>query len=254
VSVDPATSETRARYGPVCDTPVARAAMVQWWDELTFLHWPFEPATVQRLLPSGPLTVETFDGTAWVGLVPFFLRVGLPSVPSLPWVSRFPETNVRTYVRDRGGLRGIWFFSLDAARLGAVLVARSTYHLPYFWSKMAIRRSGSTLSYRCRRRWPRPSGATSEAVVEVGNRFAGHELSELDHFLTARWSLFAASGSGLRRAAAFHEPWPLHRARLARLDDELVTAAGLPPPVGSPLVHYSPSVAVRIGPPTITRE
>jgi hypothetical protein len=159
--------------------------MVQWWDELTFIHWQFDPAVVQRLLPSG-LAVETFDGAAWVGLVPFFLRVGLPGVPSLPWVSRFPETNVRTYVRSRDRARGIWFFSLDAARLGAVLVARSTYHLPYFWSKMAIERSGPQISYRCRRRWPYPSGAISEARIEVGSRFEGHELGELDHFLTAR--------------------------------------------------------------------
>ena len=83
--------------------------------------------------PTG-LTVETLDGGAWVGLVPFFLRVGLPGVPSVPWLSRFAETNVRTYVRSADGARGIWFFSLDAARLGAVVVARSTYRLPYFWS------------------------------------------------------------------------------------------------------------------------
>ena len=69
--------------------------MVHWWDELTFLHWRFEPVAVQRLLPPG-LEVETMDGSAWVGLVPFFLRVGLPTVPSIPWASRFAETNVRT--------------------------------------------------------------------------------------------------------------------------------------------------------------
>lgn len=225
--------------------------MVHGWDELTFLHWRFEPRAVQRLLPPG-LTVETFDGTAWVGLVPFFLRVGFPGVPSVPWMSRFAETNVRTYVRSRDGRSGIWFFSLDAARLGAVLVARMTYRLPYFWSQLAIDRRGSTLTYSCRRRWPGPRGARSVATVEIGEPYRSEQLSELDHFLTARWALFSAPRSGLHHALASHEPWPLHRARVVDLDDGLVTAAGLPAPEGTPLVHYSPSVEVRIGWPRAT--
>jgi uncharacterized protein YqjF (DUF2071 family) len=223
--------------------------MVHWWDELTFLHWRFDPAAVQRLLPPG-LTVECFEGTAWVGLVPFFIRVGLPGVPSVPWVSRFPETNVRTYVRGPDGTRGLWFFSLDAARLGAVVVARATYRLPYFWSQMRIERTGSVIAYGCRRRWPGPRATSSHVVVEVGDRFRADELAELDHFLTARWALFSASRHRLRRARACHDPWPLHRARLVELGDELVIAAGLPPPEGEPLVHYAPSVEVRVGWPT----
>jgi uncharacterized protein YqjF (DUF2071 family) len=244
-------SDEAIRYGPACSTPVERAAMVNWWDELTFLHWRYEAAAVQRLLPPG-LTVETFDGTAWVGLVPFFLRVGLPGVSSVPWMSRFAETNVRTYVRSQDGTSGVWFFSLDAARLGAVLVARSTYRVPYFWSKMAIERSGSTISYSCRRRWPGPRDAVSEAVIEIGKQFRADELRELDHFLTARWALFSAPRRGLRHAQASHDPWPLHRGRVLAFRDELLVAAGLPAPVGDPLVHYSPSVEVRIGWPTRT--
>jgi uncharacterized protein YqjF (DUF2071 family) len=220
--------------------------MVQWWDELTFLHWRFDPDAVQRLLPAG-LTVETFDGGAWVGLVPFFLRVGLPGVPSVPWMSRFAETNVRTYVTSADGRPGIWFFSLDAARLGAVLTARATYRIPYFWSSLSIVRAGTTISYGCRRRWPGPRGAQSAVAVDVGERYAADELGELDHFLTARWTLFSAPRSGVHSARAWHEAWPLHRARAIRVDDELVQAAGLPAPSGEPLVHYSPSVKVRIG-------
>jgi uncharacterized protein YqjF (DUF2071 family) len=235
-----------AAYGPVCDVQLERVAMVHWWDELTFLHWRFAPEVVQRLLPTG-LTVETMDGSAWVGLVPFFLRVGLSSVPPVPWLSCFAETNVRTYVTSRDGTRGIWFFSLDAARLGAVVVARATYRIPYFWSAMSIERTPTTISYRCRRRWPGPRNATSTAVVEIGDRFGPGELSALDHFLTARWALFSAPRPGLRKAVAVHDPWPLHRARVVRLHDELVSAAGLPAPDAEPLVHYSPSVEVRIG-------
>jgi uncharacterized protein YqjF (DUF2071 family) len=183
---------------------------------------------------------QSFDGAAWVGLVPFFLRVGLPGVAPVPWASQFPETNVRTYVCGEDGTSGIWFFSLDAARLGAVLVARWTYRLPYFWSNMAVERSGSTISYRSRRWWPRPRGATSEVVIEIGDRFEPEGLEELDHFLTARWALFSAPRSGLRHAQAFHDPWPLHRGRVVCLHDDLVVAAGLPAPKEQPLVHYSP--------------
>ena len=147
----------------------------------------------------------------------------------------------------RTGRGGIWFFSLDAARLGAVVTARATYRLPYFWSEMSIERSATTISYRCRRRWPGPRGARSDAVIEIGDPFRPEELTELDHFLTARWALFSAPRSGLRHALAVHEPWPLHRARVVDLHDELVAAAGLPQPTGEPLVHYSPTVAVRIG-------
>jgi uncharacterized protein YqjF (DUF2071 family) len=242
-------------YGPVCDVPVRHAAMVHWWDELTFLHWRYDPVEVQRLLPEG-LTVETFDGSAWVGLVPFYLRVGLPHVPSVPWLSRFCETNVRTYVKSRDGRTGVWFFSLDAARLGAVVVARASYQLPYFWSDMTLEHDpvgdeatnvGDVLAYRSRRRWPGPRGATSEARIRVGEPFSPEELGELDHYLTARWALFSAPFWGLRHARAFHEPWPLHRAEVLDLDDQLVAASGLSQPEGPPLAHWSRSVAVRIG-------
>ena len=122
----------------VCPFTVDRPIMRQRWERLSFLHWGFEPAAVQRLLPGG-LTAETWDGAAWVGLVPFFMQVASPDGRRVPWVSNFCETNVRTYVRDESGRSGIWFFSLDAARLGAVLAARcGPYRLPYFWSSMRL--------------------------------------------------------------------------------------------------------------------
>ena len=223
-----------------------RAAMVHWWDELTFLHWRYPVDEVQRLLPAG-LEVETCDGSAWVGLVPFYLRVGLPGVRPVPWLSQFAETNVRTYVRTPDGGSGIWFFSLDAARLGAVVVARATYRLPYFWSRMRLEHTGSSIFYECRRRWPGPRGASSRVAVDIGERYAADELTPLDHFLTARWALYSAPRSGLHHARAHHEPWPLHRGHVTALDDQLVSASGLPAPVGEPLVHHSSSVEVRIG-------
>ena len=220
--------------------------MVHRWEELTFLHWRYEADEVQRLLPRH-LEVQTCDGSAWVGLVPFFIRVGVPGVRSIPWASEFAETNVRTYVTSANGEPGIWFFSLDAARLGAVLVARATYRLPYFWSRMRLDRRGDSIRYKCERRWPGPRGARSLAHIEIGDRYEPAALTELDHFLTARWALFSAPRTGLRRARAFHDPWQLQRGRVLALEDELVPAAGLPAPRERPLVHFSAGVSVRIG-------
>jgi len=176
----------------VCPFEVERVVMLHRWERLTFLHWSFDPDAVQRLLPNG-LTVETVDDRAWVGLVPFFMRVGVgkQQLHAVPWASQFCETNVRTYVRDEAGRSGIWFFSLDAARLGAVVTARTTYRLPYFWSAMEVREAGSTIEYTCRRRWPGPVGARSNVVVEVGEPYKIEELTAFDHFLTARWILFS---------------------------------------------------------------
>jgi uncharacterized protein YqjF (DUF2071 family) len=239
-------------YGPLCPFTVDRPVMTQRWERLTFLHWRVAAAGVQAVLPPG-LTVETFDGTAWVGLVPFFMRVATAGGHGGGYLTDFPETNVRTYVRDGAGRPGIWFFSLDAARLSAVAIARATYRLPYYWSSLTLDESGDEISYTCRRRLPgRPrqaGGVTSRARISVGAPYSAGELSELDHFLTARWRLYSVAGNRRLAARAEHAPWPLHRATVHLVDDDLIAAAGLARPDSPPLAHYSPGVDVRIGRP-----
>jgi uncharacterized protein YqjF (DUF2071 family) len=217
------------------------------WETLTFLHWPYDPADVQRLLPDG-LTVEPYDGAAWVGLVPFRMVVRAPYGPPVPWASTFPETNVRTYVTGPDGRTGVWFLSLDASRLGAVAVARAAFRLPYFWSRMRVGRRGDVVRYISSRRWPGPYGARNVVEVEAGEPVP--EPTGFENYLTARFSLWDPS---LRRAQAHHEPWPLRRATVRRLDTELLRAAGLPDPGrdhdGGLVAHYSGGVDVAIGPP-----
>lgn len=228
-----------------CPYRVERVAMRHRWDQLTFLHWQYEPKHVQALLPPG-LTVDTFEGSAWVGLVPFLMEVRSEGGRVLEWPFRFPETNVRTYVRDPEGETGVWFFSLDATRFAAVPSARSTYRVPYFWSEMSLARNGDRMSYALRRRWPGPHNVTSRVSVDIGEPYLPGELSSFDHYLTARWIVYGSWGGKVLKAYAYHDPWPLHRAT-ARCADGLVAAAGLPSPEGPPIVHWSPGVDVLIG-------
>jgi uncharacterized protein YqjF (DUF2071 family) len=234
--------------GGECPLVVRRPVMTQRWELLTFLHWSFQPDVIQQLLPAG-LTVETFDRRGWVGLVPFHMRVAPPRLTAPYWLGRFCETNVRTYVTDSHGRSGVWFLSLDAARLAAVVVARLTYRLPYFWAGMSLTGTPDRFVYTSQRRWPtKPAAAGGRIIVRPGAAVLADDVTELEHFLTARWRVFSHVGrAGLRYAEAEHSPWPLKRAEVELCEDSLVTAAGLPRPVGAPLAHFSDGVDVRIG-------
>ena len=248
--------------------PVEREVMRMWWDDLTFLHWPYEPDEVQRLLPDG-LEVDTWtdeDGNeaVWVGLVPFLMRVGIPGGRQMPArIGVFPETNVRTYVKGPNGTPGVWFCSLEAGALPATATARLTYGLPYFWATMNIDQgtaeTGSTWGYTSTRRWPTPAGATHRSRVEVGEPIAPDDVTPFEHYLTNRWGLYSRfPGMNARRgtnvyAPVDHGPWPLRRGVLLDLDDQLMTAAGLSAPVGDPVVHWTTGTEVRIGRPRLAR-
>ena len=231
-------------YTPSIAEVVRRPVMLQGWKNLTYVHFPYDPQVVQRRLPPG-LEVDTFEGSAWVGLVAFHMEdIRLPFAPAVPYLGTFPETNVRTYVRGAYGRPGVWFDSLDISRLVPVLVAMGTYRIPYRWSEMSIERRNENVVYFAKRRWPGPRGATSKIVARPGEAIVA---SSLEDFLTARWGLYASFGKGIAYAPVDHAPWPLQAATLVDFEDQLIEAAGYPAPSGTPLVHYSPGVDVRIG-------
>lgn len=244
MEIEPVTAST--------PRPVRRPTLVQGWHELTFLHWPVEPERVAALLPSGTRP-DTLDGVTYVGLVPFQMRgVGLGPGPGLPYLGTFCETNVRLYSVDEQGRRGVVFRSLDATRLLPVLVGRLGVRLPYVWSAMRLHREGGRLTYTCRRGRPAGRGPRSRVVVRPGAPIA--QPTPLELFLTARWGMHVPWHGRTVHLPNEHAPWPLHRAELIDLDDELVKAAGLPrmtdPPVS---VLYSPGVSVRFGTPSAAR-
>ena len=231
---------------------VERATMLQRWIDLSFVHWAFDASDVRPLVP-GNLEIDTFDGAAWIGLIPFRLQIRRPGVPYLPWLSSFPETNLRTYVVGPDGRRGIWFLSLDAARLAAVAAARTSYRLPYMWADAEMRRRGSRIRYRGRRRWPRPGIAEYDLTVDVGLPVT--RPGQLERFLTARWHLFSPerlrlppTGVGLVRTTVEHPSWPLHAARIEHLEETVLAAAGLPAPTMEPVALFSPGVTSRFAP------
>lgn len=233
----------------VCPRPVERAVMLQGWHDLASVHWPYEPAVVQRLLPPD-LAVDTWEGRAWVGVIPFLMhRVRLPGVPALGPLSTFPETNVRTYVVAPDGRRAVWFASLDVTRLVPALIARVSYGLPYCWARMSIEhRSGAVVECSVRRRWP-SRGPANRLAVEVGPSIGSGTAGGIEPFVTARWALASTFLGRTLWADVEHEPWPLHRAELLDWDDSLLPAAGLPDATGDPVVLWSPGVEVRIGRP-----
>lgn len=231
--------------------PVLRPVMTQRWTDLTYLHWPVDPALLEPTMPPGT-RVDTAGGAAWVGLIPFVMRdvrlrvpgTARPALRPPPPLGAFCETNVRTYSVGPDGRRGVVFLSLDAERALPVLVARTVFALPYLWSRMRCERDGDLLTYTCERRVPGPRGTRSRLTVRPG---APVEPTALDLFLTARWGLHVRRGRRTAYGPMDHGPWPLHSAELLDLDDDLVAAAGLPRPAGPPRVLFSPGVDVRVG-------
>ncbi|RGC66903.1 hypothetical protein C5N14_20840 [Micromonospora sp. MW-13] len=236
------------RVDPAPDRAFRRVVLRQRWENLTFLHWAVAPELVAPLLPAGTRP-DTLDGVTYVGLIGFrMVGLGFGRGPGVPYLGTFWETNVRLYSVDGNGRRAVVFRSLDASRLVPVLVARATLRLPYLWSAMRLDRDGDRYTYRCRRRWPGPAGTTSRMVVRVGGPIT--DPTPVEHFVTARWALHTRAYGRTLHLPNWHPRWPLHRAELLHLDDDLVTAAGLPAPAGPPVsVLHSPGVPVVFGSP-----
>jgi uncharacterized protein len=231
--------------------PNRRVVMRQIWETLLFLHWRVDPTAIQAMLPPG-LTVDTFEGEAFVGLVPFTMR-GVRPVwsPSIPWLSNFHETNVRTYVHHEGKDPGVWFFSLDAANPVAVQLARGLWKLPYHYARMDLRRDGEETSYRSERLWPGPVPATCDIRCRPTGTPRAAVVGTLEHFLAERYFLYSYSSGRLRRGQVHHAPYPLQTAALEHLEETFISANSLEPARAwggqkEPLTHFASGVNVEV--------
>jgi len=220
--------------------------MRQSWRDLLFLHFPCDPAEIAPMLPQG-LEVETFPDAsggerAWIGLVPFMMRdVRWAFAPPVPGTHTFPETNVRTYVHGPAG-SGVWFFSLDAMSRIAVATARTAFALPYYFSRMTVRREGDHIRYEGRRQ-------AAEYVIEtdLGPEIPAPQEGSLEYFLVERYRLYAARGDRLWSGEVRHPPYRLRKATVSNLRDTLAGAAGIE---ARPYVHavFSEGVDVDVFP------
>ena len=238
--------------------PSGRWRMTQRWNDLLFAHWPLPASLIDPLLPEG-LEADTFLGSAWLGVVPFWLdRIKVRGVPPIPGMRSFPDLNVRTYVRDQQtGTPGVYFFSLDASNLVAVVVARVFFHLPYHWAEMRLdQRSEREFSFYSRRRF-----SSQPAVFKARYRGLGPTRSlvegrsgTLEYFLMERSCLFTRNKAGQAVRAHLHQlPWPLEEAEAEIERNDLAAMIGLELPDQEPVLHYSRRLAAYVWPAELVR-
>ena len=201
----------------------------QTWDELLFAHWRVEADALRALLPE-QLSLDLHDGEAWLGITPFRITgLRLHGLPPLPFLSSFPEVNVRTYVTHEGN-PGIWFFSLDADSPWVIEAARLVYRLPYHRASIRVARRGEWIDYASAR-----DGALLDLSYLPAGQVAPPEPGTLEHFLTERYCLYTEHARRLQRADIHHPAWPLQAAD-AEVRENTISPLVLD---GEPLLHYS---------------
>ena len=170
--------------------PAGNVVMYQQWRDLLFLHWEYPAAAIQATLPEG-LFVDTFGGNAYLGVVPFFMRKIRPRfLPAVPGISDFMEMNLRTYVHDRAGVPGVWFYSLDADQWLAVKIARRFFHLPYEHAEMkSSRTADGRIRYESLRTGARANGARCVFDYAAGADLPQPTPGSLEFFLVERYRL-----------------------------------------------------------------
>jgi uncharacterized protein len=210
--------------------------LAQTWTDLLFAHWRMEPAALRRFVPD-QFVLDTFDGAAWIGVVPFRMSNVAPrGVPAFDRVSTFPELNVRTYVTVNHR-PGVYFFSLDAGSRLAVRAARQLLNLPYFRAAMVIADADGEISYTCRR-WD--GRAEFRATYGPDGSAFVAEPGSLEYFLTERYCLYNLSRSGQPYRLEIHHPrWKLQIARAELSRNTMAQASGVTLPSDPPLLHFA---------------
>jgi hypothetical protein len=225
----------------------------QRWNDLLFAHWPVPAASLEPLLPKG-LQVDCFQGSAWLGAMPFWMdRVRVRGVPPILGARSFPDLAMRTYVREEEtGMQGVYFLSLDASNLLAVAAGRAFYHLPYHWAEMQLeQRTEREFSFYSRRRF-----AARPVVFQARYRGLGPtaKLAELcpgtlESFLLDRYCLFSRNRIGqLTRANLHHAAWPLEEAEAEIEQNDLASAVGIELPDVKPVLYYARRLAIYVWP------
>lgn len=220
--------------------------MVQRWNDLLFAHWALPPEKIRSLVPR-ELELDTFNGKAWVGIIPFWMsRVRFRGIPAIPTASTFPELNVRTYVRAprEPDKPGVFFFSLDAASVLAVIGARAGAGLPYFWAEMQAESEGNEIRYRSVRRQS-PRGANLLARYRSIGPVSSTK-SDLETFVTERYCLYVVRSGIVNRIQIHHLPWPLQSAEAEFEKNTMAVTHGIELPPEKAILQFSKSLEVYV--------
>jgi uncharacterized protein YqjF (DUF2071 family) len=227
--------------------PAGPWVMAQSWHDLLFAHWPVDTAKLRALIPER-LKIDTFDGRAWLAVIPFRMTdVRLRGTPAVPWLSAFPELNVRTYVTC-DGKPGVWFFSLDAGNSLAVAIARAWFHLPYFRARMRCSGRDGWIEYACQRAHSGASPAALQGCYRPVAPALFPQRGTLEHFLTERYCLYTLDGRRqIIRGEIHHPPWPLQHAEAQFERNTMAESLGiaLEP---TPLLHFALKQHVLVWP------
>jgi uncharacterized protein len=240
----PARRGSPVTFGVVPDSgrtyppPRAPWVMHQRWNDLLFMHWPVAPEALRRAMPDA-LPPDTFEGQGWIGVVPFRMTNVRPrGTPALPWLSAFPELNVRTYVTLEGR-PGIYFFSLDASNPVAVALARRFYSLPYMNARMRSIAEGDAIRYASRRTHRDAPLARFAARYWPSGPVFRAEPGTLASFLTDRYCLYTVDRHGyVLRGDIDHAPWPLQLAEAEMRRNTMAEPLGIRL-TGAPLLHFA---------------
>lgn len=238
--------ETKRNITPAAPTATSPWIMRQTWSRLLFAHWPVDPAALRPLIPAS-LKIDTFEGQAWVGVVPFYMSsVRFRYMPGIPTTTEFCELNVRTYVTPKNGRPGVWFFSLDASSSLAVMGARQAFHLPYYNARMSLRQDGSRTHYFSQRTHKGAHDASFRGKYWPTSPVYQSQSGTLEHWLTERYCLYAADRLGrIYRGDIAHQPWPLQQAAADITYNSMADAAGILLPDEQPLLHYAERLDVK---------
>lgn len=224
--------------------PTTRPAMDMSWHDLLFMHWPVKAEQLRCLIPK-TLNVDTFEGEAWISVVPFRMsRVKPYKFPSIPRCSAFPELNVRTYV-SVGEKPGVWFFSLDAANPFAVAVARRVFHLPYFNARMSFSSAGDSLVYSSTRTHRGAPQANFNARYGPNCALFNSGAGSLEYWLTERYCLYAEDrNQRLWRTEIHHKKWPLQPAEIEIRTNTMTQSIGVNLPDVAPVLQFAKKLDV----------
>ncbi|RXI96264.1 DUF2071 domain-containing protein [Anaerobacillus alkaliphilus] len=217
--------------------------MQQTWKDLLFAHYPISPTILRPMIPSC-FTLDTFEGTAWVSVVPFKMsKIRMRYLSKLPLTPDFAELNVRTYVKF-GNKPGVYFFSLDANSKIAVKAGNQFYHLPYYDADMSINQIEEWVDFKSERIDPRVKSGLFTGKYRPNGEVFTAKPDTIEHWLTERYVLYVTNGKNVYEGNIHHNPWPLQPAYADIEVNSVAQSLGIPIEEPPAYLHYSNELKV----------